>query len=74
MSDIVTKFITSEKLPLVIEPVDQKMTFNEFKLLLHRNNAFIKKSLLKYGGVLFRNFPASGHCFRLFLFLSRVRL
>ena len=59
MSDVVTKFITSEKLPLVIEPVDQKMTFNEFKLLLHRNNAFIKKSLLKYGGILFRNFPIS---------------
>ena len=57
MSDITTKFITKEKLPLVIEPVNAKITFPEFLDLLQKNNEFFKKSLLQYGGILFRNFP-----------------
>lgn len=57
MDDFKTKFITKQQLPLVIEPVDKNISFNEFTSLLHRNNDFLKQSLLKYGGVLFRNFP-----------------
>jgi alpha-ketoglutarate-dependent taurine dioxygenase len=57
MDGITTKFITPEELPLVIEPVDQKISFSEFLALLRRNNSFIKNKLLEYGGILFRNFP-----------------
>lgn len=57
MSDLITSFINQEKLPLVIEPADAKMSFSEFLDLLDRKNSFFKQSLLQYGGLLFRNFP-----------------
>jgi alpha-ketoglutarate-dependent taurine dioxygenase len=57
MNDFITKFINAEKLPLVVEPADPKITFPEFLDLLQKNNEFFKKSLLQHGGILFRNFP-----------------
>lgn len=54
--DFTTKFITKEELPLVIEP-KKNIAFKEFLSLVKHNNNFFKDSLLKYGGLLFRNFP-----------------
>ncbi len=56
--DFTTKFITKEKLPLVIEP-KKKLNLLEFLDLLKQNNTFFKKSLLDYGGLLFRNCPVT---------------
>jgi alpha-ketoglutarate-dependent taurine dioxygenase len=57
MDEINTKFITSEKLPLVIEPANSEISFPQFLDLLHKKNAFFRQSLLQHGGLLFRNFP-----------------
>jgi len=54
--DFSTKFITKEELPLVIEPKNN-MKLEEFTDLLKTHREFFKNSLLKYGGLLFRNFP-----------------
>jgi alpha-ketoglutarate-dependent taurine dioxygenase len=54
---IKTKFINSNRLPLVIEPTNPSMNSEQFSNLLIEYNTFFKKSLLKYGGLLFRNFP-----------------
>ena len=54
--DFTTKFITKEELPLVIE-LKKSLKPNEFLDFLKQNNEFFKTSLLKYGGLLFRNFP-----------------
>lgn len=53
------KWITKEKLPLVIEPKDPLMTLNSLLNLLKREKQFFREELLKWGGVLFRNFPIS---------------
>jgi alpha-ketoglutarate-dependent taurine dioxygenase len=57
MDSVKTKFITSEKLPLVIEPTDKNMSLQEMLSLLNNNNQYFKQNLLKYGGILLRNFP-----------------
>lgn len=57
MENIRTKFITSAEIPLVIEPAHQNIQLSELLTLLNRHNAFFKEQLLKYGGLLFRNFP-----------------
>lgn len=57
MSAFTTKFITQEKLPFVIEPIEKKISRQEFLSLLKGNKKFIQDNLLKYGGILFRNFP-----------------
>ena len=57
MDDIETKFITSQKIPLVIEPVDKKISIDEFTKILKEKNDYFKTNMLKYGGLLFRNFP-----------------
>lgn len=57
MSEFTTKFITREDLPLVIEPKKKGISRPEFFDLLRENQEFIKKNLLQYGGLLFRNFP-----------------
>ncbi|MBA3720935.1 MAG: TauD/TfdA family dioxygenase [Parachlamydiaceae bacterium] len=57
MDAVKTKFITNSELPLVIEPTDPKMPLSEFLNLLSQQNEFFQKNLLKYGGLLFRNFP-----------------
>lgn len=57
MKEIKTKWITKEKLPLVIEPTDKAINFPEFLRLLQEKNAFFREELLKNGALLFRNFP-----------------
>lgn len=52
-----TKFITKEELPLVVEPKNKNMERQEFFTLLSQNRNYFRQSLLKYGGLLFRNFP-----------------
>lgn len=57
MNDVKTKFITSEQLPLVIEPNDPSISQEDFFRILTEKNDYFKQNLLKYGGLLFRNFP-----------------
>lgn len=57
MNPIRTKFITSEKIPLVIEPSDKNVKLSDLLLMLKESNRFFKESLLKYGAILLRNFP-----------------
>lgn len=57
MDPFKTKFITSEKLPLVIEPADQNIALDELLNLLDAKNGFFKEKLHQFGGILFRNFP-----------------
>lgn len=64
MKSIATKFITEEKLPLVVEPANKKISLHEFLNILKQDRAYFKENLLKYGGILFRNFPiANGEDF-----------
>ncbi len=57
MQKMMTQFITKEEFPLVMEPKDQSLSFKQFLDLLKEENSEIRKQLLKYGGILFRNFP-----------------
>lgn len=59
MNGFQTRYITQEKLPLVIEPLDRNITYDQFLNLLKSNNAYLKKELLKHGGLLLRNFPVN---------------
>lgn len=57
MKDFTTHFITTEELPLVIEPKNPKIQLEDFLNLLQEHNVELKQKLLKHGGLLFRNFP-----------------
>jgi alpha-ketoglutarate-dependent taurine dioxygenase len=57
MNKLKTSFLNDDKLPLVIEPKDQNTTLEELLKILNDENKFFKDSMLKYGGLLFRNFP-----------------
>lgn len=57
MKNFTTKFITQEEIPLVIEPSNSHITLKEFLDQLREKNGFFQEQLLKYGGLLFRNFP-----------------
>lgn len=57
LTDIKTKFLNGNELPLVIEPADKNMSLADLLELLHREKPFFKNQLLKYGGLLFRGFP-----------------
>lgn len=59
MSNLTTKFLNKESLPLVIEPSHKNFKLPELWEILKKDNKFFKESLLKYGGLLFRNFPLS---------------
>lgn len=52
-----THFINDQRLPLVVEPAAPMKDIEDFNHYLRQNNAFLKENLLKYGGLLFRNFP-----------------
>jgi alpha-ketoglutarate-dependent taurine dioxygenase len=49
--------LMSSPLPLVIEPEDKTIQLSQLLDILQRDHAFFKQSLLKHGGLLFRNFP-----------------
>lgn len=57
---IATSFITKEQLPLVIAPKSSGMTREQFFQLLAAEKDTFKKTLLRYGGLLFRGFPIHG--------------
>jgi alpha-ketoglutarate-dependent taurine dioxygenase len=57
MQKLKTSFLNKEQLPLVIEPKDKSCSLLDLKRILQEENNFFKESLLKYGGLLFRNFP-----------------
>jgi alpha-ketoglutarate-dependent taurine dioxygenase len=59
MDGFTTHFITKEELPLVIEPVNKQIKLEETLQLIRQNSEHFKTKLLKYGGILFRNFPIS---------------
>lgn len=59
MEDIVTKFITKENYPLVIEPANKNIPFEDFLGILKANNAFFRQNLLQQGALLLRNFPVN---------------
>ncbi len=60
MNKITTKFITPSQLPFVIEPVNQDMSFSDLLHFMEENNDFFQKNLLKFGALLFRDFPING--------------
>lgn len=51
------KFLNPNRLPLVVEPAKPLADMQEFNHLLSHYRTFFKENLLKYGGLLFRNFP-----------------
>lgn len=57
MEKLKTHFINSQNLPLVIEPANPQMTLKELLEIISSKNAFFKDNLLRYGGLLLRNFP-----------------
>lgn len=57
MDGFSTTFITQEKIPLVIQPINKNISKSEFLQLIDKNREMLKKLLLKHGGLLFRNFP-----------------
>lgn len=59
MNELKTHFITREKLPLVIEPEGKGLSLSELATLLKTKNGWFKDQMLKYGGLLFRNFPVN---------------
>ena len=56
MEQLSEKFITSEKLPLVIEPRHRNVTLVDLLDQIEKNKSYFRKELLKHGGILFRNF------------------
>lgn len=52
-------FLNKEQLPLVLEPT-QALSFSNFLQEIQHNQEVLKEKILKYGGVLFRNFPVEG--------------
>lgn len=54
-----TKFINSQKLPLVIEP-SGVFSYEGFLDYLRNNREALSKKILTFGGVLFRGFPVAG--------------
>lgn len=64
MDKVKKRFVTSSTLPLMIEPSDKRITLAETLQLLSKENDFFKQNLLKYGGLLLRNFPINdAHAF-----------
>src|SRR5689334_10429744 len=62
MQNFISKFITPEKIPLVIEPKNSKISFEGFLQLLKNENKYLKEYILRHGGILFRNFPINNEC------------
>lgn len=59
MKSFTTKFINADKLPLVIEPANKNIPAAEFFNELKSERKALQDELLKYGGLLFRNFPVN---------------
>lgn len=57
MKNVREHFITGQQLPLVLESTDRNVNFGDFIEWIKAQKPHIEKHLLRYGGVLFRNFP-----------------
>lgn len=55
-----TSFITSQCFPLVLQPAQKNLSLPQFVNLLHENEPFIKRELLKHGALLLRGGPVGG--------------
>jgi alpha-ketoglutarate-dependent taurine dioxygenase len=55
--ELTFKFLNESRLPLLVEPQKSMKDIQDVALLLKKHNAVLKENLLKYGGLLFRNFP-----------------
>lgn len=60
MESFATKFITKEPLPLVIEPKKKGQDLETFLGDVREHQDELKKEILRYGGLLFRNCPIAG--------------
>lgn len=60
MSQFRTSFLNEQKLPLVVEPKEPNISFEGFLDEIRKEQSHLKQELLKYGGLLFRNFPVEG--------------
>lgn len=56
MHKVKISFINEHKLPAVIEPTPHCTHVKDLLRVLEEENAFFKQHMLKYGGLLFRNF------------------
>lgn len=54
---MITSLMTPTGLPLLIKPEDPSVQPEDFQKILHEKREFLKHSLLKHGGLLFRGFP-----------------
>lgn len=59
MEGLLTKKISTNDLPLVIEPANPGISTHDAMQLIGHHREELKKHLLKSGGILFRNFPVS---------------
>src|ERR1700733_8185372 len=56
-----TRYLNSQKLSLVIEPLNTKMSKEEFFKLLQQDKETFLRLMLEHGGLLFRGFPLESH-------------
>lgn len=59
MDGFLTKHLSENELPLVIEPVNPQLPIKDLLQLVQHHRETLKKHLLKTGGILFRNFPVT---------------
>lgn len=57
MEGLLTKKISTNELPLVIEPANPNISTHDAMQLIAHHREDLKRPLLKVGGLLFRNFP-----------------
>lgn len=57
MGSFSTRFLNDKKLPLLVEPAGQTLNAAQLPSFLEENREEFHRQLLKYGGLLFRNFP-----------------
>ncbi len=57
LNQIKQSFITTECLPLVIEPRNSSASLQDLLNLIQNNQKYLHEKMLRFGGILFRNFP-----------------
>ncbi len=60
LKDVKTSWITKEKIPLVIKPIQPDWTKEQFIDWLKNNKTLLEDKILAHGGLLFRDFPILG--------------
>lgn len=57
LPNIKTSFINDANFPLVVEPENATISFQELKNLIRKHNSYFKELVQEHGALLFRNFP-----------------